>query len=42
MDEFIKAYVENPGDYTPREALDLAIERDEVANAEFLAPLNNR
>ena len=42
MNEFIKAYVEHPGDYTPQEALDLANERDEVANAEFLASLNNR
>ena len=42
MDGFIMAYVEDPGDYTPKEAVDLAIERDEAANVEFLASLNNR
>jgi hypothetical protein len=42
MDDFIKAYVENPGNYTFKEAVDLAIERDEAANVEFLASLNNR
>jgi hypothetical protein len=42
MDEFIKAYVENPGDYTPKEAYGLAVQRDEEATAAFLASLNNR
>lgn len=30
-DSFVAAYVEHPGDYTWREALDIAIERDQAA-----------
>ena len=35
--EFVRAYDEHPGDYTPREAYQLAVQRDEEASAAFLA-----
>lgn len=37
FEDFVSAYVEHPGDYTWEEALEIANERDEAANEQFLA-----
>lgn len=37
MEDFVNAYVDNPGDFSPEDALEIAIERDQEANENFLA-----
>lgn len=39
-ENFIRAYVEHPGDYSEKEAYELAKERDEEATIQFLASLD--
>jgi|GEM_PF-3494229 hypothetical protein len=37
MDEFVNAYVDDPGYFSPEDAIEIAIERDQEANENFLA-----
>ena len=39
-ENFIRAYIEHPGDYSEEEAYELAKERDEEAYIQFLASLD--
>ena len=41
FEDFVSAYVEHPGDYTWKEALEIANERDEAANELFLTDVDS-